>query len=109
MAHTLFADTAATPLSSLLPVPGLGLDTTVHALPFQCSTSVLALLYDPTAHTSPVDTAATPLAASLIPPLGLDTTRHALPSHCSTSVRSAPPLLSDPTAHTSVADTTPTA
>src|SRR5207248_733183 len=74
-----------------------------------CSTSAretVPLLYCPTAHTSPADTAATPLSwLPSVPTLGLGITDHAPPSQCSTSVRSGPPRSwSLPTAHASLAE-----
>src|SRR5579859_5002984 len=39
-AQTLLAEIAATPFSLLINGAGLGLDTTLQAVPFQCSTRV---------------------------------------------------------------------
>src|ERR1043165_389032 len=65
-------------------------------------------LPDPTAHTSLVDTAATPLSTLYELVLGLETTDHDVPSQCSTSVWYALPFMYCPTAHTSLADTAAT-
>src|ERR1700719_4033077 len=60
----------------------LGLATTFHVEPFQCSTRVkpplpLPLLYDPTAQTSFAETAATPFRElKLVPAFGLETALH---------------------------------
>src|SRR5438105_970769 len=101
---------------SSLPDPTLGLATTLHSVPFQCSISVLSpqtaaptaqttlhwLPFQcknklcppepptatPTAHTSLADTAAMAFSQlSCEPTLGLGTTLHWLPSQCSISVR----------------------
>src|SRR5207249_10649238 len=74
-----------TPSSSLLPLPTLGLGTTDHALPSQCSVSVWVLgklPTSPTAHTSlPLPVAALRIF-SFGSTLGLGTTDQALPSQC---------------------------
>src|SRR6266849_1219700 len=70
-AQTSLVDTAATADSRSLPVTGLGVGTTLHAVPSQCSASVPAASVCPTAHTSLADTLATPLSW---PPDGLETT-----------------------------------
>src|SRR5579885_2814505 len=74
----------------LMAAPGLGLETTLHWLPFQCSISVSDglsvpwLLYDPTAQTSLVELAATPYRLLNEPPgLGLLTRLHFVPFQCS--------------------------
>src|SRR6476646_9163095 len=87
-AQTSLAATAATPSRTLL-APGLGLATTAHAVPFQCSTSVRLALpekYMPTAHTSLAATAVTPKSWSDTLALALVTMDHAVPSQCSVSV-----------------------
>src|ERR1043166_576414 len=76
--------------------PGLGLGTTDHALPFQCSVSVwlgvnCPLEYSPAAQTSlPLPVTALRLLVS-VPTLGLGTCDHALPFQCSVSVIPGPP------------------
>src|SRR6476619_5573146 len=86
------------PRSVLRVMPTLGLDTTVHPVPFQCSTSVwstLPLRYEPEAHTSPDDPAA--ITSNLLlpgPTLGLGTTLQAVPFQCSVRVLYTPPLVS---------------
>src|SRR5213593_3831467 len=90
-------------------VPGLGLGTTDHVLPFQCSVRVwlgvnCPLEYSPAAQTSlPLPVAALRLLVS-VPTLGLATCDHALPFQCSVSVRPGwpPVLLYIPTAQTSL-------
>jgi hypothetical protein len=67
------APCAATPVSTLLPAPRLGLGTIVHVLPLKCSISVfevetpsIALLIEsPTAHTLSPATAVTPFSSLL--------------------------------------------
>src|SRR5690242_13129750 len=82
----------------------LGLGMTLHAVPFQCSVSVLSENWDwvlPTAQTSFDPITATALRALLkVPGLGLATTLHAVPSKCSLSV--APRLPRLPTAQLSL-------
>src|SRR5947209_8812479 len=93
--HTLFADTTATPFSMLPFFPALGLATTLHCVPFQCSINVLLIslfltMMYPTAHTSLDETAATPLRRLLLPAVGLVIRLQRVPSQCSVSVRSTP-------------------
>ena len=64
---------------------GLGLGTTLQALPFQCSMRVL-LKSLPTAQALVADVAATPSRASVPEGLGLGTTSQALPFQCSIRV-----------------------
>jgi hypothetical protein len=91
-AQTSSVVTAATPHRSLScdEPPGLGLGTTVQAVPFQCSISVWSsrppswFLYRPTAQTSLAATALTEVSQfwSLLLPLsglGLGTRNQALP------------------------------
>ncbi len=79
----------------MLAPPGLGLFCTIHAVPFQRSTSVRAavpLVYQPTAQASLAEVAATPRSwlRLLAPPgLGLFCNFQAVPFQCSTSVRVA--------------------
>src|SRR5262249_50879267 len=64
-------------------VEGLGLGTTAQLVPFHCSIRV-PLPLSPTAHTSLLDTAATPLSPAPGPaPLGLATMLQAVPFQCS--------------------------
>src|SRR3989442_8515272 len=69
-AQTSFDPIATTPTRTLSPAPWFGVWTTLHALPFQCSASVLATLpvlkKSPTAHTSLAVTAL--MAFSSLPP-----------------------------------------
>src|SRR5436305_4779822 len=74
-AQTSLVETAATPRRASLELT-LGLDTTLHALPFQCSVSVCWLV-SPTAQTSLAEMLATPLSS---PGLGLGTTVQAAAS-----------------------------
>src|SRR6266699_380362 len=106
------AETMATPNRRLVCVLGLGLETVLHCLPFQCSMRVcetpLALEAFPTAHTSLVATAAT--ACSSVPTVeGFFTTLHLWPLQCSISA-CPPPLVGrkEPTAHTSLVATAAT-
>ena len=84
-------ETHDTPRSRSLPVPGLGLATTDHLLPFHDSTSVRDALewspYEPTATQVPVEAHDTP-ASSLcpVPGLGLGLIDQVRPFHDSTSV-----------------------
>src|SRR5258708_6480847 len=78
-AQTSVAETAATPKSSLSTEAGLGLVTTLHCVPFQCSISVWEgppLACHPTAQASLAETAATLLRPLLPFGLGLGTTLH---------------------------------
>src|SRR5439155_17339848 len=87
------------------------LDTTDHAVPFQCSISV-APLWLPTAHTSFAARATTPFrAANPRPTLGERTSDHLAPSQCWINGMPAWLLLlcPNPTAHTSFEATPSTA
>src|SRR6266699_2731958 len=70
-AQPSLVDTAATADSQSLPGTGLGVGTTLQAVPSQCSASVPGASVCPTAHTSLADTLATPLSW---PWAGLETT-----------------------------------
>src|SRR5712692_3316856 len=79
--------------------PGLGLLTTLHWLPSQCSTSVCLGLFSladvsPTAQMSFDVTIVTPPNTLLAKPVGLGVliTLHWLPSQCSARVFSSPSL-----------------
>ena len=91
-AQMSLVETAVTPFSPLSCVPTLGLATTLQVVPFQCSMRVCEGLKPwgaklPTAHTSVVETAATPKSSlNCAPGLGLDTTLHLWPSQCRVSV-----------------------
>src|SRR5437660_258413 len=102
------AETAVTPKSSLGCVPTLGLDTTLHFLPFQCSISVcwtpLALMKSPTAQTSLVETAVTPFRTPAC--LGALTVRQLVPFQC--SISGGDPITVNPTAQTSLVETAAT-
>src|SRR5579872_3770441 len=97
----------------LLPDPPLGLETTLHMLPFQCSMSVpapTAWSSWPTAQMLVAEIAATPSRALFcVPGLGLLTTLHLLPSQCSMSVLKPVVLFACPTAQTLFVETTVTA
>src|SRR5262249_41345593 len=116
-AHTSVPETAVTPFSSLFCVPGLGLGTTLHVRPFQCSVRVCAgpnpaTVKLPTAQTSLLETAATPSRMLSAPPgLGLGTTLHLWPFQCSASVSRGLPEAAwkNPTAQTSVLEAALTA
>src|SRR5439155_20536011 len=96
-AQASFPESATTPVSELVGSVPFGLDTTVHAVPSQCSVSVLPPAV-PTAQTSVVANAETDDSSPRPPgPFGLDTTVQAVPSQC--SARVLPPAT--PTAHTS--------
>src|SRR5712691_6409537 len=94
-AQMLFADEAATLKRVAAPAPGLGLDTTAHIDPFQCSMSgsVLPLplgMYWPTAQTLLAEMAVTPVSPfSLELGLGLEAIVHFVPFQWSMSVSSA--------------------
>src|SRR2546421_2130389 len=102
------AETAVPPKSSLGCVPTLGLDTTLHFLPFQCSISVcwtpLALMKSPTAQTSLVETAVTPFRTPAC--LGALTVRQLVPFQC--SISGGDPITVNPTAQTSLGETAAT-
>ena len=104
-----FAATAATAARLLCPVGLLGLGTTLHCAPSQCSMRVPPL-FVPTAHTSlglrsAPYTAATPYRKlASIPVLGLDTVPHWLPSHRWTRFWKTPGVRSLPTTHTLLAE-----
>src|SRR5579884_3784105 len=90
-AQTSFEETAATLRNSLLIEPGLGLVTTLHFVPFQCSVNVCVtpavLTWNPTAHTSLLETALTAYRVlSIVPGLGLVTTLQPVPFQCSVTV-----------------------
>src|SRR4051812_41237321 len=91
-AQTSFADIATTPRSSLLNVPGLGLCTSLHEIPFQCRIIDKVRLPEgpflyPTAQASLAEIAATlDNWFSLSPPFGLGTMVQLLPSQCSVRV-----------------------
>src|SRR5215472_92605 len=69
-AHTLVAETARTPVSTLSTVPGSGLGSTVQEEPFQCSVRVclppLLVRSSPTAQASHADSTATPKSSLLV-------------------------------------------
>src|SRR5215471_15333993 len=71
-AHTLVAETARTPVSTLSTVPGSGLGSTVQEEPFQCSVRVclppLLVTSSPTAQASHADSTATPKSSLLVAP-----------------------------------------
>src|SRR5690348_3859922 len=110
-AQTSLLETTAAPARLLNTAPdGPGLGTTAQLVPFHRSVSV-PLPLSPTAHTSVVDTAATPRSSDPepVPPgLGLGTMLHAVPSQCSVSVWNTVPALVEiwksPTAQTSLAE-----
>jgi hypothetical protein len=113
-AQMSLAEATATEFNWFLNVPGLGLETTLQLVPFQCSISVwLSLLAYPTAQTSLAETAATSFRTSSDPTLGLETTLQLVPFQCSISVctLSVPPMdiRVCPTAQMSLDDTTATA
>src|SRR5436190_22803354 len=85
-AHASVADTADTPFRLAEVEPdGVGVATTLHAVPFQCSASGAAVW--PTAHTSFVATPSMPYRKlPLEPTLGLGTTFQAVPFQCWVSV-----------------------
>src|SRR6516164_9086185 len=119
-AHTSLAETPATAPSPLLPCGfGLGLGTTLQAVPSQCSITAVGCAENPpvgtpgpvpTAHTSAGDSAATVTTppkrrcAAVITPLlmltlvkaGLETMLQVVPSQCSTRALVEPPA--NPTA-----------
>jgi hypothetical protein len=82
---------AATPSKELLSVPGLGLETIVHEVPFH---RCMRLLREVPAREEPTAHALVPLKAStlvstlspLVPAFGLGTTRHWVPFQRSMSV-----------------------
>src|SRR5579864_9621524 len=100
---------------------GLGLETIVHLLPFQCSIRVkrgrlLGFSKKPTAHTLVEERANTPSSSTLANcagGFGLGTMLHLVPSQCSIKVcltKAAPPGSGPkPTAQMSVEETTATA
>ena len=74
-------------------VLGLGLDSTLQPLPFQCSTNVFSVLpLLPTAKQLLVLGHATPSSCASFPGLGLVITPQLLPFQCSTRVFTAPPV-----------------
>ena len=83
-AQTSLEAIAVTALNEPPPDGGrLGLETMLHCVPFQCSTSgVVVLLPVPTAHTSLLDTPATPVK-KFPGALGLGTTLQEVPLKCS--------------------------
>src|SRR6185437_3802126 len=91
------ADPAATAYRTLLvlPVPGSGLATLRHLVPFQCSIRVpvgpVPCWREPTAQMLRADIAAPPFSSSFpVPGSGEFTTRHVDPFQCSISVCSGP-------------------
>ena len=91
-AHTSSGAIAVTADSEFGNEPLFGLGTTVHAMPSQCSMSVLPgapCPYPPTAQTSSAARAVTPLRSPPAgwPAFGLITRVHEVPSQCSMSVR----------------------
>src|SRR5882757_5483849 len=80
----------------------IGLGTTTHRRPFQCSTKLARRPFCPTVQTSVDDSAATPL--SRVPGGWSPATDQFVPSQCSISARG----FRCPTAQTSLADTTAT-
>lgn len=96
----MFFEIATTPRSMLvakLPEAGLGLGTTFHLVPFQCSMSVCGpepLSWLPTAQASLPDVAATAFRPDE-PRLGLDTTRHEQARRVTGSGEAAPDEATD--------------
>src|SRR5450759_5272778 len=88
----------------MVPPPGLGLGTRVHAVPFQCTIRVLEPPVSPTAHALRADVAATPMSCAPPPRLGLGTRVHAVPSQCTIRVL----RVVKPTAHALRAEVTAT-
>src|SRR5215831_14819879 len=81
-AQTLLAEVAVTPRRKLALLPGLGLATCFHAVPFQCAMMVgrpMAVVVAPTAQAAVADAAATPNRKGSLPGLGLGTCFQALP------------------------------
>jgi len=112
-AQTSVDETAATLKSSLSTEAGLGLVTTLHCVPFQCSISVWEgppLACHPTAQISLAETTATLVSVLYSEPvLGLCTTLYCVPSHCSITVWPLPLWLPEvPTAQISLAETAAT-
>src|SRR6266702_4238344 len=113
-AQAELAESAATPDNKLSRLPTLGLETTSHWEPSQCSTNeafcmpLLPGCMCPTAQMSLAATAVTAVRAlSEVPGLGLGTTLQLVPSQCSVSVRGAVDTLGSkcsPTAQASVGD-----
>src|SRR5271166_5973840 len=82
-AQTSVLEVPETPVRWELRRPGV--ETMLHCVPFQCSTSgVVVLLPVPTAHTSLLDTPATPVK-KFPGALGLGTTLQEVPLKCSAS------------------------
>src|SRR5262249_3068798 len=91
-AQALVADTASTPLRSLL-TPGLGLGRWTHAAPFQCRISVLLSAW-PTAQTLLAENAVIARRkVVLVVGLGVGTTFQAVPFQCSARLKSGPVAL----------------
>src|SRR5439155_1238222 len=88
-AQASFPESATTPVSELVGSVPFGLDTTVHAVPSQCSVSGrpdwrLVLLPSPTAQTSLEEAPATPRRMLALAPMFTDRTIfHVAPSQCS--------------------------
>src|SRR5260221_2210117 len=94
-AQTSVVETAATPRRASFEL-ALGLGTTLHAAPFQCSVSVCWLV-SPTAQTSLAETLATPLRSLTDPGLGLEATLQAAAS--ATAAASSRAISTAPTTH----------
>src|SRR5712691_10006549 len=107
-AQTSLAETAVTPLSWSIG-PTLGLGTTLHLRPFQCSIRVCrptpGTWASPTAHTSSAETADTPERNPVC--FGCATLAHRLPFQC--NITGGLEKLTIPTAQTSPAETAATA
>src|SRR5258706_2066440 len=78
-AQTSLVEMAVTPLRTLRNALGLGLETTLHCVPFQCSVSVCVAppetVISPTAQTSLAATTATEMSSLPVTPgLGLEIT-----------------------------------
>src|SRR5438874_1801716 len=106
------AEMTAIPNRKLLTDPSwLGLLTTLHVLPFQCSIRPCPIWAKdwPTAQMLLVETTAIPRRRSTDPGLGLVMTLHPVPFQCSISVWEELLLLEKlPTAQTSLAETAAT-
>src|SRR5215469_1158455 len=102
MAQMSLAETAATTLKLLPGVLKVGVGTTFQLVPFHCSVRVwepeVPICASPTAHTSLLETTATPLNPSDAPTLGFGATLQLVPFQCSISVWLWP--LEYPTAQT---------
>src|SRR5258707_13549655 len=96
-AQTSLVETAATPRRASFEL-ALGLATTLHAVPFQCSVSVCWSV-SPTAQTSLAETLAAPLSSFSDPGLGLGTTLQGAACACATAGASSRAISTAPTTH----------